>query len=213
MNFQKILSDLQSLDVQNPGAWPLWARIAAAVFVAAVIVTAGTMLFIKPQMEELDQQQAQERDLREEFVRKQQKVAALDAYKAQLEEMRKSFGSMLRQLPSKTEVASLLNDISQTRVAASLEEELFKPLAEVPREFYAEIPNQIVVVGTYHEMGTFASGIAALPRIVTIDDVEIRPIGRGAAQGELRMQAFAKTYRYLDDEEVAGQKPKGGARK
>jgi type IV pilus assembly protein PilO len=209
-NFQQILNELQTLDAKNPGAWPLWARLAAVIILAIVILVAGTMLFIKPQMDELDQAQAQEQSLRDEFVKKQEKVAALDAYKAQLEEMRKSFGSMLRQLPSKTEVASLLNDISQTRIASSLEEELFKPQAEVPKDFYAEIPNQITVVGTYHEMGSFVSGIAALPRIVTIDDIEIHPVapGKGIPANELRMQAYAKTYRYLDDDEVAAKQPK-----
>ena len=207
MNAQQILSELQSLDAKNPGAWPLWARIAAVVVLALVILIAGSVLFIKPLIDDLDQEQGKERVLRDEFVKKQEKVSGLDAYKAQLEEMRKSFGSMLRQLPSKTEVASLLNDISQTRVAASLEEELFKPEPEVPKDFYAEIPNRIIVLGTYHEMGAFVSGIAALPRIVTIDDVEIHPVNKGTGN-QLRMQAYAKTYRYLDDDEVAAKKPK-----
>jgi type IV pilus assembly protein PilO len=124
--------------------------------------------------------------------------------------MERSFGSMLRQLPSKTEVANLLNDISQTRIASGLEEELFKPLPQIPRDFYAEIPNQIVVIGSYHQMGEFVSGIATLSRIVTIEDVEIKPAGKSGKPGvsHLRMQAQAKTYRYLDDEELAAQKPK-----
>lgn len=206
MNPQQIIDELQSLDAQNPGAWPAWARLSAVILAVIIILSAGTWFLIKPVMEELDQAKAQEEGLRAEFVTKQEKVAALDAYKAQLEEMRKSFGSMLRQLPSKAEVPSLLNDISQTRIASSLEEELFKPQGEVPKDFYAEMPNQIIVIGTYHEMGAFVSGIAALPRIVTIDDVEIRPIKGGA--NELRMQAFAKTYRYLDDDEVAAKAPK-----
>lgn len=215
MNFQQILSELQSLDAKNPGAWPLWVRVAAVALLSIVLLVTGTVLFIKPQMDDLDQEQAKELALRDEFVKKQEKVAALDAYKAQLEEMRKSFGSMLRQLPSKTEVASLLNDISQTRIASSLEEELFKPQPEIPKDFYAEIPNQITVLGTYHEMGTFVSGIAALPRIVTIDDVEIHLAsanktgpGDKSPPNTLRMQAYAKTYRYLDDDEIASQKPK-----
>lgn len=211
MTPQQIIDELQSLDPNNPGAWPTWARISTVILAAILILVAGFWFMIKPDLEELDQVQAKEQDLRKEFVAKQEKVAALDAYKAQLEEMRKSFGSMLRQLPSKTEVPSLLNDISQTRIAASLEEELFRPQGEVPRDFYAEIPNQITVVGTYHEMGAFVSGIAALPRIVTIDDVDIRPIpNRNSGQIELRMQAYAKTYRYLDDEEVAAKNPGKG---
>ncbi|TXH05542.1 MAG: pilus assembly protein PilO [Nevskiaceae bacterium] len=210
MNLQQLLSELQSLDAKNPGAWPLWARIAAVVLLSIAILVAGFVAFIKPQLDDLDQEQAKEQTLREDFVKKQEKVAALDAYKAQLEEMRKSFGSMLRQLPSKTEVASLLNDISQTRIASNLEEELFKPQAEVPKDFYAEIPNQITVLGTYHQLGTFVSGIAALPRIVTIDDVEIRlangKAGDKSSPNLLRMQAYAKTYRYLDDDEIGAQK-------
>lgn len=208
MTPQQIIDELQNLDPNNPGAWPTWARISTVILAAILILAAGFWFMIKPDLEELDQVQAKELDLRKEFVEKQEKVASLDAYKAQLEEMRKSFGSMLRQLPSKTEVPSLLNDISQTRIAASLEEELFKPQGEVPRDFYAEIPNQITVVGSYHEMGAFVSGIAALPRIVTIDDVNIAPVGRGGST-ELRMQAYAKTYRYLDDDEVAAKAPKG----
>jgi type IV pilus assembly protein PilO len=216
MTPQQIIDELQSLDPNNPGAWPNWARLATVIVVAIMILAAGFWFVIKPDLDELDQAQAKEQDLRKEFIGKQEKVASLDAYKAQLEEMRKSFGSMLRQLPSKTEVPSLLNDISQTRIAASLEEELFKPQGEVPRDFYAEIPNQITVVGTFHEMGAFVSGIAALPRIVTIDDVELRPLPGKNGANELRMQAYAKTYRYLDDEEVAaksspkGKKGKGG---
>ena len=208
MNLQQIIDELQSLDAQNPGAWPAWARLSAVILAAIIILAAGAWFLIKPKMEELDAAKAQEQGLRTEFVAKQEKVAALDAYKEQLEEMRKSFGSMLRQLPSKAEVPSLLNDISQTRIASSLEEELFRPQGEVPKDFYAEMPNQIVVIGNYHEMGAFVSGIAALPRIVTIDDVEIRPAGKSGAGNEMRMQAFAKTYRYLDDEEIAARAPK-----
>lgn len=214
MNLKQIIDELQSLDTQNPGSWPSWARLSAVILASIIILAAGTWFLIKPKMEELDKAKAQEKGLRAEFVAKQEKVAALDAYKAQLEEMRKSFGSMLRQLPSKSEVPSLLNDISQTRIASSLEEELFKPQGEVPRDFYAEMPNQIIVIGTYHEMGAFVSGIAALPRIVTIDNVDIRPIaaGKGGGSGELRMQATAKTYRYLDDEEMAAKEPKKKAK-
>jgi type IV pilus assembly protein PilO len=118
--------------------------------------------------------------------------------------MERSFGAMLRQLPSKAEIANLLIDISQTRLANSLEEELFQPQAEQPKEFYAVVPSRIIVHGTYHEMGGFVSGVAALPRIVTIEDVDIRP-----AKGEmLRMTAVAKTYRYLDEAELAAAAPK-----
>lgn len=205
LDLQQIIEQLQSLDAKNPGAWPAWARYGAVVLLFVVIVVAGGVLLIKPEMDIYEQLKAEEETLRADFVTKQQKASALDDYKAQLEEMRRSFGAMLRQLPNKTEVPSLLNDISQTRVAANLEEELFKPAPEITKEFYAEIPNQIVVTGTYHQMGTFVSNVAILPRIVTIDDVDIRSIDK---KGMLRMQALAKTYRYLDEDEAAAAKPK-----
>lgn len=230
MNVQQIINELQTLDTQNPGSWPLYVRIAAVILTAIVLLVAGTYFLIKPVYEQVGQEEQKEIGLRNEFETKQKKVAALDAYKDQLAEMEKSFGAMLRQLPSRSEVANLLNDISQTRVSSSLEEELFKPQGEVRKEFYAEIPNQIIVIGEYHEMGSFVSGVAGLPRIVTIDDVEIRPAtGQGgkpqkSLAGQLRMQAYAKTYRYLDDEEMAaaaapkkgkgkGKKPKPAAPK
>lgn len=220
MTVQEVFGELQSLDMQNPGAWPRWAHIAAVVLASAVIIGAGTYALIKPEYETLGVEQQKEVTLRQEFERKQKKVAALDAYRAQLEEMERNFGAMLRQLPSKTEIPNLLNDISQTRVAASLEEELFQPQPEIPKDFYAEVPNKIVVTGAYHELGTFVGSVAALPRIVTIDEVEIKPVasgpGQSIAKGALRMSALAKTYRYLDANEVSSAaKPgkAGGAKK
>lgn len=214
MNARDILQQLQSLDMQNPGAWPGWARIGASVLAAIILVAVGTWFMLKPVYEEVQAARQQEEALRQEFEAKQKKVAALDAYRAQLAEMERSFGAMLKQLPSRAEVANLLNDISQTRVAAGLEEELFEPRGEIPREFYAAIPNRIVVVGNYHEMGGFVSAIAALPRIVTIEDVEIRPAGGTAksAQTRLRMTATAQTYRYLEDNEAPAPAPPRGGR-
>ncbi|SFF23582.1 type IV pilus assembly protein PilO [Fontimonas thermophila] len=212
MNFQQILQQLQTLDVNNPGAWPAWARIGAAVLAAVVLIAFGGFALIKPVYEEVQIAREQEQALRQEFENKQKKVAALDAYREQLAEMERSFGAMLKQLPSKAEVANLLNDISQTRVAAGLEEELFEPQSEIPREFYAAIPNRIVVIGEYHEMGNFVSAIAALPRIVTIEDVEIRPSGgKGPTSAtRLRMTATAQTYRYLEDDETTSASAGGG---
>ena len=207
MTLQDILDDINSLNGQPPGAWPPWTRVAAIILIMVLIIGGGTYFLLKPKHEDLVREQAQEQSLRETFEKKQKKIANLDAYKAQLEDMRRSFGAMLRQLPNKTEVANLLNDISQTRVASGLEEELFQPQGEIQKEFYAEIPNTLRVIGTYHEMGDFASGVAALPRIVTSDEVSIRPVSSGRARrgqdftGELVMEALAKTYRYLDEGE------------
>lgn len=210
MNVQEIVNELQSLDMENPGSWPHWVHISAAILLAVVIIGLGANFLVKPEYETLLDEEAQELTLRTQFEAKQKKVAALDAYKEQLAEMERSFGAMLRQLPSRTEVANLLSDISQTRVASNLDEELFEPISEAQKEFYAEIPNKIVVTGDYHDLGGFVSGVAALPRIVTIDEVDIRPAGGATGKTKLRMSALAKTYRYLDDSELAAAKPKGG---
>lgn len=225
MNTKEIMAELQSLDLQNPGTMPRWAHFVVSGVVAVIVLIGGSYVLIKPLFEELETERQKEQTLRTTFETKQKKVAALDAYRAQLDQMEHDFGAMLRQLPSKTEVENLLNDISQTRVAANLEEELFQPQPEVPKEFYAEVPNKITVVGEYHEMGTFVAGVAALPRIVTIDEVEIKPLsGPGISSANkkddtrgkptmLRMSALAKTYRYLDPSEIeaaeAAKNPKG----
>lgn len=203
---QQIQQEAQSLDMQNPGAWPLWARLTSVVVVMIVVVAVGMTMLVKPRREQLAQDQQTEVQLKEEFETKQRKVAALDAYKAQLADMERSFGAMLRQLPSKAEMPNLVNDIAQTRVASSLEEELFQPQGEATKDFYAEVPNRLVVVGTYHQLGTFVSGIAALPRIVTVDDVNLAPAGGKYPKDMLRMSAVAKTYRYLDDSEIPQKK-------
>ncbi len=204
-SLNRIWQEAQTLDFQNPGAWPRWAHVTACVLTMIVIIGVGAYVFGKPLQEDLEKERSVEQELRSEFERKQRKVAGLEAFKAQLKEMERSFGDMLKQLPSRTEVPSLLNDISQTRVASGLEEELFQPQGEFARDFYAEVPNQIVVVGPYNSIGTFVSSVAALPRIVTIDNVDLKPVAN--QKGNLRMSAQAKTYRYLDDtEKAAGPK-------
>ena len=196
MSPKEIYEQLQTLDMQNPGAWPRWVHIAACVLLALLIIGFGGYFLVEPEYEDLQKEQQKEVSLRSEFESKQQKVASLDAYKAQLDEMQRNFGDMLRQLPSKAEVANLLNDISQTRIASNLNEELFQPASDVPKDFYVEMPNKITVTGTYHDMGQFVSGVAALPRIVVIDEIDLRPVGD--KKSLLRMSAMAKTYRYND---------------
>ena len=206
MNFQQKFQELQTLDPQNPGAWPTWVRLFVVLVITVIATGGGIYAMVLPLTEDLEREVAQEQTLRSEFERKQRKVAALDAYKQQLKEMERDFGAMLRQLPSKAEVPNLLNDIAQTRVASSLEEQLFQPRGEVQKEFYAELPNSITVIGTYHELGTFLSAVASLSRIVTVDSVTLRPVAgtRAAAlgsPGDLEMTAVIKTYRYLDESE------------
>lgn len=201
------LSDLKNLDANNIGSWPLAARVAAIVLLSAATLAAGYYFDTQQKLQELDGARALEPTLKQEFESKQAKAVHLDAYKQQMQEMEESFGTMLRQLPSKTEVAELLVDITQTGLASGLEFDLFRPQSEQPREFYAELPITLKVLGNYHEFGAFVSGVAALPRIVTIHDINI---GRAAgdaksAAGEppaLAMQAVAKTYRYLDEQEM-----------
>jgi type IV pilus assembly protein PilO len=205
MTPREIIEELQGLDLQNPGSWPSWVHISACVLMALILIGAGGYFLVEPEYEDLQREQQKEVGLRQEFESKQQKVASLDAYKAQLEEMQRSFGDMLRQLPSKAEVANLLNDISQTRIASNLNEELFQPTSDVQKDFYVEMPNKIVVTGAYHDMGQFVSGVAALPRIVVIDEIDLRP--SGAKGPSLRLSAVAKTYRYQD----SGSASAGGA--
>jgi len=195
------LEDLNELDFSNVGVWPTPVKAVVVILVAILMIVAGYYLVIEDQLVRLDTVQKKELTLLRDFEKKQAKAVNLDGYRKQLEEMKESFGTMLRQLPDKTEVAELLVDVSQTGLAAGLEFELFKPLDEVPREFYAELPIQIVVRGEYHEFGDFISGLAALPRIVTIHDIKIKRPSEKAAQQDLMLEATAKTYRYLDEEE------------
>jgi type IV pilus assembly protein PilO len=213
---QALLDQLRNLDPNDPGRWPIAVRIAT-VALLFILVTAGGYYFLvwKKQRPILLEARAEEGQLMESLSTKARRAANLEAYRQQLAEMEKSFGAMLRQLPNKTEVPNLLVDISQTGLAAGLEEKLFQPQGENKKDFYAELPIKIRLTGGYHEMGEFASGIAALPRIVTLHDIEITPTGtRGAMDpGELTLNVTAKTYRYLDDEEQATEQPKGKAKK
>ena len=199
MNLSEI--DINDLDFSNIANWPLAARVIAILLIAAAVLGLGYWFDIKDQQLRLEQAERKELELKSEFESKARKAANLEAYEQQLEEMRQSFGAMLRQLPNKTEVADLLVDVSQTGLASGLEFDLFKPQGETPREFYAELPISIKVRGTYHEFGAFVSGVAALPRIVTIHDIAILPPAKDAATGELAMELTAKTYRYLDESE------------
>lgn len=195
------LDELNELDLSNIGDWPIAVKLVLVVLLCIGIGVGGYYMFIEDQYKRLDRVEREESDLRLDFETKQAKAANLEAYRTQLEEMRESFGAMLRQLPNRTEVADLLVDVSQTGLAAGLEFELFQPQAEQPREFYAELPIKLRVTGAYHQFGEFVSGLAALPRIVTIHDVKIKPANaRDAQASKLVLEATAKTYRYLDEE-------------
>lgn len=188
--------DLQKLDPNEIGSWPLVVRLVIFALIFAGVLVAGYFFIIKDKLIELEAAEAEEEQLRTEFETKQRRAASLDQYRAQLEEMRETFGAMLRQLPSETEIEALLIDISQAGLAAGLEEELFQPQREVNRDFYAELPIQMRLTGTFHEFATFASNVSALPRIVTLHNIRISP-GSG---GDLTMEITAKTYRYIEED-------------
>jgi len=193
------MQDLNELDLSNIGMWPAPIK-AVLILILCVGIGAGYYkLHTEDQLVGLEKQQKSEQKLRKTFEKKQAKAVNLERFKAQLEEMKQSFGTMLRQLPNKTEVAELLVDVSQTGLATGLEFELFDPQGEKRKEFYAELPIKIRVKGTYHQFGAFISGLASLPRIVTIHNISIKPKGKKSG-GALVMEATAKTYRYLDEE-------------
>ncbi len=197
MNF---VEELRSLDVNDVGRWPFVFRAGVISIIFVVVVGLGIYwTIVKDKAPQLKRAQGDEQTLRVTFENKQRKAANYDAYKAQLAQIEQSFGTMLRQLPGETEIPSLIVDISQTGLAAGLQEKLFQPQGEVPKDFYAEKPIKIRLAGSYHEIANFVSGIAALPRIVTLHDIVITQETRETFD-ELSMEVTAKTYRYLDEE-------------
>jgi len=200
------LSELNELDVNNIGSWPLPVKMVL-ILIVCILVAGGTFwLDTQDQLSQLDKIRTEESSFKDTLRIKAKKAANLNKLKQQLEEMRVDFKKLSRQLPNKTEVAALLVDISQTGLASGLEFELFKPLAENRKDFYADLPIEIRVKGSYHEFGNFVSGVAALPRIVTLHNINITPMKKEDPQGKLLMSATAKTYRYLDEEEASSQK-------
>jgi type IV pilus assembly protein PilO len=195
-----LLEELQNLDINDIGRWPLLFRAAFVTSFLCITLGAGFFFLVyEEQMPRLERAEQEEKELKGSFEQKQKKAANFNAYKEQLAEIERSFGTMLRQLPGKTEIPNLLIDISQTGLAAGLQEELFQPSAEIRKDFYAEKPITMRLTGSYHEFGRFVSDIAALPRIVTLHDIQITPIDRNAMDDNLVLRVTAKTYRYLDD--------------
>lgn len=191
------LSELNDLDFQDMGNWPMPAKVLGIAVLCVVILFAGYWFDTKDQLIQLERAEKEERTLKAKFKSNARKAANIVLYKQQMVDMKQSFGAMLKQLPSETEVAELLVDVSQTGLASGLEFDLFKVESEVPLEFYAELPIRIRVTGDYHEFGDFVSGVAALPRIVTLHDFAI---SREKEGNQLIMDVTAKTYRYIDEE-------------
>jgi len=196
------LDDLRRLNIKEVGNWPLLPKIGLLALLFIAIVAAGAFFDWKDQFETLDKAQAEEGRLREQFGQKKAKAVNYDLYVAQLKDVEQSFGALVKQLPNRSEIDALLTDINQAGLGRGLQFELFKPaVQERMADFYAELPIAIKITGNYHDMGAFASDVAQLPRIVTLNDVQITN-----DKGELRMEATAKTFRYLDEDEIAKQR-------
>jgi type IV pilus assembly protein PilO len=192
------LSDLNNFDINNIGTAPLVVKLVIVLVLAVGIIGLGYYFDTKEQLIQYDKAQAKEVELRRTFETKVAKAANLEELKEQLEEMRRTFGTLLRQLPSKTEIPAVIVDISQTALSSGLEVKLFKPGDEVEKEFYAEKPIQLTLQGDYHQFGTFASEVAELPRIVTLHNINLTP---GGEESFMTMNAIATTYRYLNDDD------------
>jgi type IV pilus assembly protein PilO len=212
--------DLRSLDMNNPGSWPFPAKIGAGALLGVLLIGAVYWFYVRDQRATLEGLERQQETLKAEFVDKQGRAANLEPLKQQLAQMELMLQQMLRQLPSKNEMPDLIVDVSQTALASGISNELFQPGPETKKEFYAEKPINLRMVGTYHQFGAFVSGVASLPRVVimTMHDISLKPRGDS---NSLVLEGTVKTYRYLDEDEAAqaeanakanpAAKPAGGA--
>ncbi len=205
------LEDLNKLDIKTVADWPLGAKLGLLGVLFALVVAAGWWFLWSPALESLEESKAREDELKSVYVTKKGQAINLDAYEKQLADIKQSFGALLKQLPNKQEMDALITDVNQAGLGRGLQFELFRPGAESKKEFYAEMPISIKVTGSYHDIAAFTSDVAELSRIVTIHNISLVPAARG---GDLVMDAVAKTYRYLDEEEIAASKPqKNGGNK
>ena len=212
VDIKAILNDFQNLNPKDVGAWPLAPRIAVLLGLFALILLGGWWFWWNEQLETLTLRQQDELKLKEEFVAKKTQAVNLDLYVQQLSEIDRSFGALLKQLPNKSEVESLLIEINQSGMGRGLQFELFKPGQEIIKDFYAELPINVRLTGTYHDFGAFAGDIGKLSRIVTLNNISITP-NQQAKDGTLVMDAVTKTFRYLDDEELAAKRKAAQAAK
>ncbi|MCL1824968.1 MAG: type 4a pilus biogenesis protein PilO [Betaproteobacteria bacterium] len=217
IDFQRLQDDFRGLNFNDPGVWPKAPKIAAFALILVAVVASGWFFDWSDQWSELEQKQQEELKLRESWVNKKRQAINLDEYKRQLEEINRQFDSLVRQLPGKAEMESLLSDINQAGVGRGLQFDLFQPAKDDIREFYAAVPVTISVTGSYNDLGEFASDVAKMPRIVTIKNMVLTAApahgsNRGrekttvAYDGRLKLDATAETYRYLDEEELNRQR-------
>lgn len=201
------LNELRNLDFRNPGGWPASARGIAYAVIFILVILIGYYFWLSDDQQQLTQGQQQEQKLRAEFKDKAGQAANLEKYEEQLQQLTRTFNTLRLQLPGETEIPNVLQDISQTAQIDGLKQDLFKPQAEVKKDFYAEVPIEIQLEGTYHQFGKFVSDVSALPRIVTVHNISIKPQGNNVGGANLVMTLTAKTYRYLEADEEAPVKP------
>ena len=201
-DFRALAEDFKSLDPKDIGTWPLLPRVTVLLGVFAALLVAGWWFDWKSQLEELEGKQQQEVKLKDEYLDKKKQAVNLEEHRKQLAEIDKSFGALLKQLPNKAEMEALLIDINQAGLGRGLQFELFKPGKETTKDFYAELPITLKITGIYHDLGAFSADVAKLSRIVSLTNVAVVP-DKG---GQLKMDAIAMTYRYLDEEELAAQR-------
>lgn len=211
VDFQRLQQDFKNLDPNDPGVWPLAPRVAVFVGLLVATLAAAWWFDWQVQAETLVQREAEEQQLRQEWVSKKRQAVNLEEHKRQLVEIDRQFGALLKQLPNRAEMDSLLSDINQAGLGRGLQFDLFKPGADQVKDFYAEMPIEIRITGNYHDLGEFASDVARMPRIVTLNNVVLE----SGAEGRLSLNARAVTYRYLDEDELAQkrQASKPGAKK
>jgi type IV pilus assembly protein PilO len=202
IDFRTLVSDFKTLDPKDPGLWPILPRITILLGIFLVVLILGWWFGWRGQIDELDQKQQQEQSLKDEWRTKKAQAVNLEEYQKQLTEINRAFGALLKQLPNASEMESLLVDINQAGLGRGLQFDLFKPGTESLRDFYAELPITIKIGGSYHDLGAFTGDVAKLPRIVTLNDIDVT----ASKDGGLAMSAVAKTFRYLDEEEVARQR-------
>ncbi len=198
-DYRNLLREFRGLDPNDPGQWPLLPRVTTLVVIFLVIVGGGWWFDWSDQLDQLDAKKKEEATLKEDWIGKKRQAINLPEYKRQLSEIDRQFGALLKQLPNRSEMESLLADINQAGLGRGLQFELFKPGSEGMKDFYAELPIAVRVTGGYHDLGEFVSDVAQMPRIVTLNDIAIE----AQKDGSLKFDATAVTYRYLDDEEVA----------
>lgn len=202
IDFQSIADDFRYLNPNDPGAWPLLPRLAVLLGLFVFLLAFGWFFLWSDQLEALHQKQAEEETLKEQFKEKKRQAVNLELYREQLAEIDRSFGALLKQLPSKAEIDALLVEVNQAGLGRGLQFDLFKPSPEQVKDFYAEVPVAVKINGSYHDIGAFAADIAKLPRIVTLNNIGVAP----GKDGLLSLESTIKTFRYLDEQEVARQK-------